>query len=234
MIIRSREKELGSYIGRLLRENFGKGPGSVYATIAKPYITIYIKDFLTPVESRLMNRDQDTYVQKIRDMLMETLIEDIKAYISEHFGLKLKEFYYDWNLSTQSGMFIGIGEENTPNDSDYSYTDQDSVHSVISKVSMEAEKSPEKVSSFLINPRTLLIIRDKILVSIEKELISLNFQETLIVAKRKLEKRLLLKHKPAFENYLKAKIENAFVTWDFELDQSSTIFILKPNNLRQE
>ncbi|PLT27924.1 hypothetical protein CUU66_21475 [Peribacillus deserti] len=223
-----KEKELGSFVGRLLREHFGKGPGAVYATISNPYITIYLKDFLTPVENKLLNKDQSSYVQKIRDMLMETLINDIKTFIMANTGIEIEEFYYDWNLETQSGMFIGISSKEGVNVLGSTYPNQKEVHKEMILVSEEAEKKPGEVYSYLLNPRTLVIVRDEILISIEKELIFLEFQETLTLAKRNLEKRLLQNHKKQFESYLNAKLENTFVTWNFELDKSETVFILQP------
>ncbi|RFU65079.1 DUF2294 domain-containing protein [Peribacillus glennii] len=228
MRLNQKEKEIGSYIGRLLREYFGKGPGAVFAMVADPYITIYIKDFLTPMEHKFLKQDQNfTYVQKNRDMLMETLIPEITAYIRMNIGVDVKEFYYDWNLHTLSGMFVAVCSSDYSNLQN-SYLNQELVHEEIVKVSEEAEKVPGEVISYLLNPRTLLIIRKKILVSIEKELISLGNQEILTIAKRKLEKRLLEHHKENFEMYLHARIENAFVAWDFDLDKSGIVFILQP------
>jgi uncharacterized protein YbcI len=230
MDLRKKEIELASYTGRLLREHFGKGPGSVFATISAPYITIYIKDFMTTMENKLIDNEQSKYVQKIRDMLMEKLVEDIKAYVHMNTGLTIKEFYYDWNLDSESGIFIGILPQERCENETRSYENQDAVHQEIIKVSKEAEKVPGEVSSCLLNPRTVIVIRKQILVAIEKELIHLGFPESLTIAKRNLEKRILLEHKDSLENYLNAKIENTFVSWDFDLDKSVLVLIIKPYN----
>ncbi|PLR94852.1 Na-translocating system protein MpsC family protein [Bacillus sp. T33-2] len=223
-----KEKELGSFVGRLLREHFGKGPGAVFATIANPYVTIYVKDFLTPIENKLINKGQNTYVEKLRDMLMETLISEIKIFISVNIGMEIKEFYYDWNLESHSGMFVGISTKENVHLPGKTYDNQEEVHTEIILVSEEAEKKPGAVHSYLLNPRTLVIVREKVLISIERELIFLDFQDTLILAKRNLEKRLIHNHKEKFELYLNAQLENAFVMWDFNLDNSVAVFILQP------
>jgi uncharacterized protein YbcI len=224
------EKELSSYIGRLLRENFGRGPGSVFASITKPYITIYITNFLSPMEKALVNQEQSIYVEKTRDMLMESLIEEIKSYIKLQVGMDIQEFYYDWNLDSHSGMFVGISSENgQPYKSPYK--NQKLVHNEIAAVSKEAEKQPETIDSYLINPRTLLIIRNGFLVNIEKELNKLGFRDILRVTKRNLEKRLIHEHRNHFETDLEAQLTDFFVDWDFEKDKSCIIFILKPNKM---
>ncbi|WP_409291371.1 Na-translocating system protein MpsC family protein [Peribacillus sp. SCS-37] len=230
--VKEKEKALSSFIARLLREHFGKGPGVVFASISKPYITIYLKDFLTPIENRLMLKNHPTYIQKLRDVLMETLTEEIKNYITTVIGFKVEEFYYDWNLESQSGMFIGI--EGKAGGEGGSYQNQDKVHQEIILISEEAEKKPVSITSHLLNPRTLLVVRNGILVSIEKELIALNFQETLILAKRNLEKRLIHNHSKNLEDFLQAALENVFVAWDFQRDKSAAVFILAPTKYRQK
>ncbi|NKE07661.1 Na-translocating system protein MpsC family protein [Mesobacillus selenatarsenatis] len=229
MDLRNKEKDLGSYIGRILREHFGKGPGSVFATIAHPYITVYIKDFLSPMEDKLMTNEQSKYVEKIRDMLMQTLTEEIKAFLKMNLDINLNEFHYDWNLDSHTGMFIGVMESQM-DEQECFYRNQDEVHDEIIKVSIKAEKPPGSITSCMLNPRTLVIIRNEILISVEKEMINLGFTEALTLAKRNLEKRLLKQHTPQLETYLEAKVENAFVSWDFELDKSLVVLILKPNS----
>ncbi|WP_102261105.1 DUF2294 domain-containing protein [Mesobacillus jeotgali] len=229
MDLKNKEKELGSYIGRILREHFGKGPGSVFATISPPYITMYIKDFLSPMESKLMTNEQSKYVEKIRDMLMDTLTEEIKVFMRINLGLDLSEFYYDWNLDSHSGMFIGV-TANEPGDHDCSYKNQEDVHDEIIKVSIKAEKPPGDIYSCMLNSRTLVIVRNKILIAVEKEMIKTGFSEALTIAKRNLEKRLLLEHTDQLQTYLDANLENAFVSWNFDSDKSMMVLIIKPNS----
>ncbi|WP_404407068.1 Na-translocating system protein MpsC family protein [Jeotgalibacillus malaysiensis] len=232
MNIKKFEKDLGSFVGKLLRDHFGKGPGAVFATLAPPYITIYLKDFLSPMENKLLDNKQNKSVEKIRDMLMPALIEEIKAYVKMYTDLQINEFYYDWNLDSQSGMFIGVDSQLDPYNQ--SYENQDKVHNEIIKVSEEAQKAPGEIYSHLLNPRTLIVTRHDIFIAIEKEMIKLGFQETLTLAKRDLEKRYLEEHKQKLEKYLEAEIENTFATWNFDLDKGIITFILKPHSKRQQ
>ncbi|WP_246188401.1 Na-translocating system protein MpsC family protein [Metabacillus lacus] len=228
MALNTKEKELGSYIGKILRDHFGKGPGSVFAAISYPYVTVYIKDFLTPMENKLLDSEQEKYVQKIRDMLMETLIEEIKAYIKLNIDMEISEFYYDWNLSTHTGMFSGIAAGSQKNSS--TYLNQLGVHNEIIEVSIKAEKAPVNVYSCLLNPRTLIVVRSGILTAIEKEIIKIGYPEILTLAKRNLEKGILDEHKNQLQSLLDADFENTFTSWDFDRDKSVFLFILKPHN----
>jgi uncharacterized protein YbcI len=221
------EKEISGYIGRLLRENFGRGPGNVFCTISRPFVSIYITNFLSPMENTLISNQQSVYVQKTRDLMMETLEEEIKSFIELHTEDKIKEFYYDWNLDAKSGMFLFVFENGQPYDF-ASYENKEKIHEEIGELSMEIQKAPEHTHSLLMNERTLIIIRHGILISLEKEFIGLGFQETLKIAKRNLEKRVINRHRVKFEAFLNAKVIDYFIDWNFDQDKSYTLFILKP------
>lgn len=102
------EKEISGYIGKLLRENFGRGPGNVFCTISRPFVSIYITNFLSPMENTLLTNQQSVYVQKTRDLMMENLEEEIKSYIEFNTKDKIKEFYYDWNLDENQECYYSF------------------------------------------------------------------------------------------------------------------------------
>jgi uncharacterized protein YbcI len=221
------EKEISGYIGKLLRENFGRGPGNVFCTISKPIVSIYITNFLSPMENTLLTNQQSVYVQKTRDLMMETLEEEIKSYIELNTKDKIKEFYYDWNLDEKTGMLLFIFEKDQPYNFD-AYDNKNLVEQETIELSMEIQKAPDETYSKLLNERTLIIVRHGILISLEKEFIHLGFLETLKIAKRKLEKKVISQHQSQYERYLNAKITDYFVDWNFDKDKSYTLFILKP------
>ena len=221
------EKEISGYIGRMLRENFGRGPGNVFCTISSPFVSIYVTNFLSPMENTLLSNQQSVYVQKTRDLMMGTLEEEIKSYIESNTKDKIKEFYYDWNLDEKSGMFLFIFEQDQLQDSQ-SYVNKQLVEQKTIELSKEIQKTPESTYSKLLNERTLIVVRQGILISLEKEFIHLGFSETLEIAKRKLEKKVINKHLNYYETYLDAKVIDYFVDWNFDEDKSFTLFILKP------
>lgn len=221
------EKEISGYIGKVLRENFGRGPGNVFCTISKPFASIYITNFLSPMENTLLTNHQSVYVQKTRDLMMDTIEEEIKSYIELNTKDKIKEFYYDWNLDQKSGIFLFIFEEEQPYQIE-EYDNKQLVEQETIELSMEIQKAPEVTHSKLLNERTLIIARHGILISLEKEFIQLGFQETLKIVKRKLEKKVINQHQGSYERYLNAKITDYFVDWNFDKDKSYTLFILKP------
>lgn len=222
------EAEIANYTGKLLRENFGKGPGSVYVSIKEPLITIYLKEFLAPMEKVLLKQSSNLKVEETRDVLMNELIPDIKAALRNILKTEVESVFYDWSLDNRSGIiFTTLNQENPVSLNDYS--GKDAIHEEIDRISIQAERPPEEIESSMLNPRTLAIVRKGILVDIEKELISNGFIEELKLSKRKLEKRLL--NNPQFKNLINGRIEDIFVDWDFELDRGYTIIISKPDTV---
>jgi uncharacterized protein YbcI len=225
------QTELAGYIGRTLRENFGKGPESVFVSYNDTVMTIYLRNFISPSENVLLGQQQETIVQTTRDLLMQTLIPEFKAYIKILTSMDISEFYYDWGLHNKSGLFVCIGtkyaDSESIDDKTYHYHGQESLHQEINRISLQAEKTPVKVFSYLLNERTLVVIRNGILVPIEKELIRLGHFEALRLAKRNLEKRLL-HNSGNFEAILQTKVNDIFVDWDFYQDKSAIVLILSP------
>ncbi|MDN4527694.1 Na-translocating system protein MpsC family protein [Fictibacillus fluitans] len=222
------ERELSSYIGRILRDHFGKGPGSVFVTVADPFITIYFTNFLSPTERSLLQSGQAELVQKIRDRLMDSLSGEITKYLESRSGMDILDFYYDWNLETKTGMFVAVSKAFNPAEPSQTYTNQMAFHEEIGRISLEAEKIPGLIQSYLINSRTLVVVRENILVNIEKEIIAHGGQEMLRIAKRSLEKRLLSTNQEQLEKLLNTKVRDAFIDWNFGRDSSSVLFILEP------
>ncbi|WP_063867864.1 Na-translocating system protein MpsC family protein [Paenibacillus sp. Soil766] len=229
MLDKQAQTEIASYVGRLLRDSFGKGPQSIFVSINRPFVVLYLKHFLSPTEKILLHQDQIHSIQSTRDLLMKSLIPEIKAYLLVFAGMKIGEFYYDWGLHNHSGVMVGIesGDDDEPISLESDYTGKEELHREISTISQQVEKKPDEVHSFLINERNLVVIRNGILISIEKELIRIGHEESLRLAKRNLEKSHL-HNNGHFQSFLNAKINDVFVDWDFHLDKSVIVFILNP------
>ncbi|SHF83118.1 Na-translocating system protein MpsC family protein [Ornithinibacillus halophilus] len=227
-----RQKELASAIGKLLRDNFGRGPEAVFVSIQEPFVTVYLKNFLSPVERTLLHENREEVVQTSRDVVMENLIPEVKSFIKFITSIEIDEFYYDWGMHNHSGMFVAIShtidDERITQLASEDYFGKDVLHEEISNISLQAQKLPEEIISYELNERTVLVIRKGILVSIEREFIRLGKREVLRIAKRNLEKRLL-HNNMRLESIFDKKINDSFVSWDFDLDKSVMLFILDPH-----
>jgi uncharacterized protein YbcI len=222
--------ELSSYISKILRDHFGKGPESVQVSLGKTFIIFYIRNFQSPTEKVLMDQKQVETVQQTRDLVMQTLIPEIKVYIKIVTGMDIREFYYDWGLDNKSGMFTGICTDETGIDTPIQedFTGKSALIEEIINLSAESEKKPDEIYSCQINHRSILVIRNGILVRIEKQLIRQGMREELKLAKRTLEKGLLHNNNH-FEGILNTKVIDIFVDWDFDLDKSVIVLIVNPS-----
>jgi len=220
--------QISSYVGKLLRDHFGKGPESVYVSLGSTFFTLYIRNFITPMERVLLEQEQEMVVLDLRHQLMKKVLPELCAYIERTTGQTIREMYYDWSLYNRSGLIGGIAETPFPagDEVDESYPGRDDVHRVINQVSQEVQKRPEETYSCLLNSRTLLILRRGILVRIEQELIRLGHGELLRHVKANLEQSELRDGR--FDSILQQRVIDSFVDWDFTLDKSMIVLILQP------
>lgn len=223
------QTEIASHIGKMLREAFGKGPQAIYVSMDRPFVVVYLRNFLTPTEKILLKQGQIRTIQHTRDIVMRSLIPEIKAYLLLLTGMNILEFYYDWELHNHSGIFIGRQFENAPlaSGSQEYYTGKEELHHEISCMSHRIQKRPDQIYSRMINKRTLLVIRTGVLIDLSKELIRLRDEEHLKQALNRLEKSYLQDNKYV-EQILHTKSVDVFVDWDFARDKSVIVFILNP------
>lgn len=227
---KTHESDIASYVGKLFRDNFGKGPGSIYVSIAEPFITIHLREFLAPMEKILLERNDNLKIQETRDILMEETIPALKEYLKSVIHIDVQKIYYDWSLENKTGIILAVLDTEIDNTTDdyLTYPSKKKVHEEIARFTKKAQKEPKNLQSYMLNSRTLVSVREDILVRIEKELIKSGFSEQLKLSKRVLEKDLL--DVTYLESVLKAEIEDAFVDWDFELDKGFLVLILKATN----
>lgn len=223
------QNKIASHIGKMLRDAFGKGPQSIYVSIDHTFIVIYLRNFLTPTEKLLLSQGQIRLVQHTRDIVMASLIPEIKAYLTLLAGINTVDFYYDWELHNRSGVLIArqagvwLDEPQVPS----VYKGQEQLHQEIGWVSDQIQKRPEEIVSFMINDRTLLVARSGVLIDLTKELIRHQLEEPLKQAINHLEKKYL-RNNTSIEQILNTTLVDVFVDWDFASDTSMMVLILMP------
>lgn len=165
-------------------------------------------------------------IHQVREKLMQMIIPEISSYVEALTDIKLQEFYYDWNLQNKTMMLLGICEASVQGGSpvEINYTGKQQLEREIDTLSQQAQRSPDEIVSFEMNPRMLIIIRKGILVHLEKELIRLGQGELLKRAKRNLEKSFL-HNNSSLDSILNKSVQDSFVDWNFTLDKSVTLLI---------
>ncbi len=157
---------------------------------------------------------------------MDMISAEVRAYIKLLTNIEIENLYYDWSLENRSGVFLGGGP--SPYDMEKSYQGKDKDHEEVANMSGKVEKEPSKIKSTRIISRTLIVVRDEILVEIEKQLIQDGKENALRNAKGKLEKSMLnLDH---INSHIEGEVVELFIDWDFNIDRSFIIMILNPNS----
>ncbi|QSO55122.1 DUF2294 family protein [Alicyclobacillus curvatus] len=219
-------QQIGNYIGKLLRDTFGKGPESVYVAASQTCFVVYLRNFMSPMEKILIEHEQEATVFEMRAKLMESLFPEIRAYVRITTGIQLREFYCDWNFTNQSGVLVGVSQEAMPSDEPAEdYVGKSEIEQEVIRISAQAERAPDEITSFALNHRTLVVVRAGILVRIEKEFIRHGQESLLRRVKATLEKSHLETNEH-FEEFLKRRIVDIFVDWDFDRDKSVIVMIL--------
>ena len=213
--------QISSFTGKLLRDRFGKGPESVYVSMDERCITLHIRNFIGPVEKFLLSKQEEQALRYTRELLMKSLLPEISSYLRDELGIEVIEMYYDWGLHNATGIIVGLFQTSLQNA--LSYKGQASVHDQISILTSKVQKVPERMDSWWVNPRTLIVIRYGILIMLERELINLGFEEVLKTTKRKLEKRMLEKDID-MNNFVGKQPADVYVDWDFDKDKSVAVF----------
>lgn len=221
------QSEISSYLSNLFREHFGKGPTSVYVTLAEAFITIHFRGFLSPMEKVLVNRNEHQRILETRDLMMNDIQPELMFGLSKYLKKDIIELYADWNLENETGLILGVLEV----DADESASpfppgiDIEAFREKVNTASKKAEKTPGDTEIYWLSDRTILARRADILVQIEKELIKNGFEEPLKLAKRPLELRVM--REAGLEAVVKRSINEIFLAWNFNEDLGYVVFLLE-------
>ncbi|MBP2001941.1 uncharacterized protein YbcI [Paenibacillus shirakamiensis] len=219
---------IASFIGKLLREHFGKGPESVIVSAQDRYATVLLKNFLTSSERVLLSQNQDLIIHQMRAAIMKNVIPELSEYIRGTTDITPEAIYYDWNLSNKTGMLIIVfPTRNIELASGTTFLGQHELEQEVIRVSEQVQRAPRSIASYELNPRTLLIVRTGVLTELEQELIHMELGDLLKSVKRNLEKGLLVNGVSA-EHALRRPLLECFIDWDYVQDTSMIVLITQP------
>jgi uncharacterized protein YbcI len=225
--IEEQQKQIGSYLGRVLRDHFGKGPESVYVSVDPCCIVMHIRKFLSPIEKVMLDQRDKSAVEELRETMMAKMLPEIEHYISTLLDIEGWEFYFDWNIENKSGVITAFHPDKLKEKQEKNRTPrQEDIKQAIQRVSEEVGKSPDEITVHPVNERTMLAVRTGGLILIEKELIRTGHLDILKSTKRLLEKEELYKEK--FDSIFGTTVRDIFVDWDFDRDRSLVVFITDP------
>ncbi|MBM7650627.1 Na-translocating system protein MpsC family protein [Neobacillus cucumis] len=221
--------DISSLTSKLLRKNFGRGPESCYAYANERFLVFYIRGFLSPLESTLLENGNPDNIEISRNIVMKTVLNQLRGIIELEFEQDVECFYHDWNYPQNTGMitvqFEGDINEPVSQNQPISFDPKPLINEV-ERISILVQKRPEKTEAICISPKIHVVKREGILVQIEKMLIAKGYEHTLLVTKDELEKSYL--HRDGrFEEIFRNPVADIFVDWDLSEDRSIICFVLK-------
>ncbi|MGI8387270.1 Na-translocating system protein MpsC family protein [Robertmurraya sp. P23] len=219
---------ISSLTSKMLRKNFGRGPDSCFAFANGPYLVLYIRRFLSPMESVLLESGNSDKIDMSRTIVMDKILTQLKGMLEIEFGADVKSAYHDWNYNQNTGMITIEFESNVTGAVAKSEENPifKNLIDEVDRISIIVQKKPENTEAFFITPRVYLVKRKGILVEIEKSLIDKGYEQTLLVTKDELEKSFL-HHNGHFEEIFSHPVADIFVDWNLHDDNSIICFILK-------
>jgi uncharacterized protein YbcI len=221
--------DLSSLTSKLLRKNFGRGPESCFSFANERFMVFYIRGFMSPLESALLEHGNSDNIEISRNIVMKQVLNQLKGILELEFEQDIESFYHDWNYPQNTGMITVQFEGDITqqvNHNLHSAVNLEPLINEVERISILVQKRPEKTKAYFISPKMFLVKREGILVQIEKALIAKGYEQTLIVTKDELEKSYL--HRDGrFEEIFSNPVADIFVDWDLNEDRSIICFVLK-------
>lgn len=213
-----------SYTTKLLRSRFGKGPESISVYVTGKCVIFHLKNCISPVEKFLLNQEEEQAFRYTRELIMKSMLPELKNFLNEDLNLTVDELYYDWGIHNASGIIVGLDTAHFEEPIDYNGKQE--AHDQILDVISIVQKRSSYIDSWWVNSKILVIFRKGITILLEKELFKLGYEQQLRVAKRKLEKGLLKKNTNLGQLFDK-KLADIYIDWDFDLDHSTFVYTFK-------
>jgi len=232
MMIQDELKKISSYVSKLLRQKFGRGPEACFASAGSKFLVITIRGFLSPMEEVLLQHDKEDSVDMSRSIIVSSMLPELKGVISVSLGVEVDRFYHDWNYSNNAGVVVAVFEKELPFARSAEMPqlgkpmDVSAFQEEVNRICGYVQKVPESLDIHAIAPKLVVVMRVGILIPIEKALLERGFDRELRLAKDQLEK-LHFRQSPVFPRLLGGSLENVFVDWNFLNDEGIVCFQLK-------
>ncbi|MEH7384473.1 Na-translocating system protein MpsC family protein [Bacillus sp. JJ1521] len=215
---------ISSYVSKLIKSKFGKGPETCFTSISDQYIVVHIKKFMTKIESELLKKEDFATAGKIRKNIMKDLLDPIQEMLEETCGKPIIQIYQDWNFQKNTGVLlavVNVGQRGKVENS----LEFMLLRNEISKQSEFYQYQPNELDFTKIGD-TIYIIRcagyilpiERIL--IEKGMHILEEREEII---RKRYDASIYR----FNKIINNDIHDIFMIWNYEINESYKIFYCK-------
>ncbi|MFT4413853.1 Na-translocating system protein MpsC family protein [Fredinandcohnia humi] len=219
-------KYISSYTSKLLRNKFGRGPESCFAFAGNHFLILHIRGFLSPIEEVLIKEKQDTQVDYLRNVVIRSILDELKGVIQVTLETDVIMINHDWNYPNNTGVIIVELQDQLLEVKKDPEVDFSALVAEIERISLLVQKIPDETEICQISPRVIVVKRFGILINIEKALIEKGFESELYVTKDALEKSYFHRDNK-FDDIFKKPVKDVFIDWKLDEDYSVMCFLLK-------
>ncbi|WP_100523449.1 Na-translocating system protein MpsC family protein [Mycobacteroides abscessus] len=219
---------IGNLTSKLLRKNFGRGPEVCQAFLKYRYLVFYLRGFVSPMEAVLLKNGNADNIYISRNIVMESVLSQLKGILELEFGEEVLDFYHDWNYSKNTGMITIVFEKDVlPTEEDIeAFPERVALINEVNRISAIVQKIPESTEVYRISPKLFVVKRTGILIPLEKALISKGCHQTLLVTIDDLMKSYC-DREGRFEAIFGQPYEDIFVDWNLNQDNSLMCLMLR-------
>lgn len=215
---------LSSSLSKRLKQKFGKGPESCFASFKDDMVSIHIKKFITPAEEVLMESENSTLALQFRSVIIQAILNEFIAEIMCDYQIQIESAFHDWNYEINSGMILFKMNQQTLNGTEYQpISENNKIIKTLQHVTSNIHKVPTDCKLHRLNANTFVIECREIMLDIEKVLYKKGYEEILIERSKEI-KNSYLQHISLFEDSFGRTIESIFIMWDYENDKGFIVF----------
>ncbi|OWR32398.1 hypothetical protein CDO73_01975 [Saccharibacillus sp. O23] len=218
--------QIEQLVHEMFELNFGQPPRKIDVNLDERSLVIYLEDFVgSEIQDLVDSKDPDA-LRSVRELVVEHLLPELKRQIGERTGHSVDSFYYDWSDRNLSGVLIGMFGEAAYRNSSDDYEGKLELHREIGGITYEIEKMPDAIYSYWASPNVLVMIREGILIKIEKAFIDQGASGVLRKVKRTLEKQVLIREGKIGET-LDRRLKGLYLDWAFGEDKSFLVCVFE-------
>lgn len=214
---------ISSYTSTLLRKKFGRGPELCFASQGDQFIVIFIKGFITPLEETMLEQGEFNTAATSRRKVFSGLAPELVGVLQSSLEIEVIDVYFDWSYENNTGVVAFSYQSEQQHGDTYQ---NDALKEEVNRITNLVQKIPAKTELFKVSERIIVVIRNGILVPIEKALIDKGFHETLRITKSELEKTFF-HHYGKFDETFDRPVTNIFFDWNLKQDKGFICFMIK-------
>ncbi|WP_100405816.1 Na-translocating system protein MpsC family protein [Bacillus solitudinis] len=216
---------LSSYLSKIIKRNFGKGPETCFTFLQGHYLLVHIRHFMTPAEEVLMENNELRLAKTFRSTILHAVINEFKIEIEKLLNKNFEPCISDWNYYSNTGLLMFV-ENSIEVEQNVEYRMKERLAQLIGQLCTNFHKVPERIECFNVHNSICIIECEGVLTEVEHILHENNCLDILTERTERL-KLHYLKYKDSFEKVFSRSVEDVYIMWDHVKNKKYIAFYLK-------